>query len=101
MSNIKPNMWNGGEYDDYVVFLHGKCLGFLTDTMYQSMCKPLDGAPRGTTVSPEYNWAFIYNRKREIPGGSWAKKRWWRADGTPRTLDEIPKEYLAMALLIS
>ncbi len=93
-------LWNGGDYSDYVVFLHGKCLGVLTEELYKDMCQPLPGAPRGSTVSPEYNWAFIYNRKREISTGMWANKNWWRADGTPRILAEIPKEYLAMALLL-
>lgn len=96
----KATMWNGGEYEDYVVFLHGKCLGVLTEAMYKGMCKPLEGAPRGAEVSPEYNRAFIYNRKPHITPGNWANKRWWRADGTPRTLEEIPKEYLTMTLLI-
>lgn len=94
-------LWNGGVLVDYLVFNEGKYIGVLTPELFSLMCNPLTGAPRGAKPTKEYQYAFIYNRLPVIPNGNWANKRWWRTDGTPCTNEEIPKDYLAMVLILT
>lgn len=97
----QATMWNGGMWEDYLVFNEGKYLGVLNSALFSKICKPIEGSPRGAQVSKEYQNAFIYNKLPIIHNGYWANKRWWRPDGTPCLKEEIPKEYLAMVLILT
>lgn len=76
--------FNGDDTHNYRIFNKGKYVGTLDDVFEEIM-----------TNRTEFQNAFIYHAKAK-PN----EHRWWRADGTPYPKDQVPKEYLAMCLLV-
>jgi hypothetical protein len=79
-------LFNGGPLVGYHLFSQGKYLGPLNQENHGKILR---------SSSIEYNHAFIWHKEAKD-----GQNHWWRADGTPYPKEQVPKVYLAMALLL-
>ncbi len=87
MSNSDGITFHGLDIEQCYVFNLGFYLGVMTIDMFR---------PMGDRLKESlYQNAFIY-----IPRYKDKPPYWWRADGTPRSSGDVPKEYIAMAALL-
>lgn len=83
---MRVPLFNHGEPTRYHLFSGTQYLGRLDICLDLIM----------TSRSREYNNAFIYDTQAKGH-----ESRWWRADGTPRADNDVPKHLLAMASLVA